>query len=214
MIYGNAGTSLPQKILVQVSQTALLLLGVFLTLRADGNAPRQWLLSAAFVVVYVRMTVTILVLLKRSMGWEEAISVPMAFALYYVGFALLGGGQDNPVGALEIVGGGLFVLGSTINTASEMLRDRFKKDSANKGRLYTGGLFRYSMHINYFGDILWVLGLAFITTNPWAFIIPGLLFCFFAFYNAPMLDRHLKEKYGAAFDEYASKTARIIPFLF
>ena len=48
----------------------------------------------------------------------------------------------------------LFIIGSYINTYSEIQRKRFKDNPNNKGKLYTLGLFQYARHINYFGDIL------------------------------------------------------------
>jgi steroid 5-alpha reductase family enzyme len=192
----------------------LLAIALWLLTTADGNATRRVFLGACFIVVYLRLTGTVFILLKRSMGWDEAVSVALAFALYYVGFTLLGRSAPRGVGALEIVGLALFVGGSLINTLSEILRYRWKRDPAHKGRLYTGGLFRYSVHINYFGDILWVIGISLVTANPWSLIIPAFLFSFFAFYNAPALDRHLEEKYGDEFREYSSHTAKLVPFIF
>jgi len=175
---------------------------------------RRVILSICFGVVYVRMAFTMLYLLKRAMGWEEALTVPLAFALYYLGFSLFAGPVTRAIGVIEIAGIVLFVIGSLTNTVSELLRHRWKRNQANQRRLYTGGLFRYSMHINYFGDILWVIGLALITANPWASIVPVVLFCFFAFFNAPQLDRHLAAKYGEEFEAYRKKTSRIIPFVY
>ncbi|HUX12157.1 MAG TPA: DUF1295 domain-containing protein [Spirochaetia bacterium] len=214
MIYADSGKSIPQRLLVQLLETVLLAVAIFLVFRVDGNPVRHMLLVSCFIVVYLRLTVTIFYLLKRSMGWKEAISIPFAFALYYLGFALLGRGSMNPIGGMEAVGTALFVIGSAVNTLSELLRNRWKKNPENRGKLYTGGLFKYSMHVNYFGDLVWVLGLALITSNWWSLLIPALLFCFFAFYNAPMLDRHLAEKYGEEFTRYQARTARIVPFIF
>ena len=69
------------------------------------------------------------------------------------------------------------------------------------------------MHINYFGDLLWVLGYAFVTNNLYSFLIPLFLFCFFYFYNIPKLDAYLAERYQDAFEEYRRKTKRFIPFV-
>lgn len=228
MIYGNTHNSAPQKTLLVILETAILALALWLLnfgglgsvsrwfhVAWDAAVPaRRILLSAGFVIVYLRMKLTMLYLLKRSMGWEEALSVPFAFGIYYLGFSLLAGPVAVPVGAAAYIGIALFIIGSFFNTGSELLRDRWKKDPANKGRLYTGGLFRYSMHINYFGDILWVGGLALMTANFWSAIIPVMLFIFFAFGNAPVLDKHLAEKYGEEFEEYRKRTRKIIPFIY
>jgi protein-S-isoprenylcysteine O-methyltransferase Ste14 len=228
MIYGGTGRSSTQRVVMMTAQTiafavALWLLmfsGLETTARvlgthwAEAVGARRIALAACFVVVYLRMTLTILYLLKRAITWEEAVSVALAFGLYYIVFSLLAGPVARPFGALGIIGIVLFLAGSAVNTLSELLRDRWKRDPANKGKLYTGGLFRYSMHINYFGDVVWVAGLAMITANPWSALVPFLLFCFFVFFNAPQLDTHLSAKYGAAFDEYRKHTKRIIPFIY
>ena len=70
------------------------------------------------------------------------------------------------------------------------------------------------MHINYFGDILWVAALAILTRNYYASIVPILLFVMFVFYNIPMLDKYLSTKYGKAFQEYQKKTKKLIPFIY
>jgi protein-S-isoprenylcysteine O-methyltransferase Ste14 len=69
-----------------------------------------------------------------------------------------------------------------------------------------------SRHINYFGDLVWVSAYALLTRNPWSIVIPMLLFVFFRLYNAPQLDRHLREKYPE-FAAYERTTKMIIPFV-
>lgn len=228
MIYGGSEKSVAQKSVMMAAQTVILAVALWLLLFGGldwisrmlhlswGRAllGRRALLAACFGVVYVRIAITGLYLLKRAMGWEEAISIPFAFMIYYLGFSLLAGPIGRPLGAVALVGIVLFAVGSFLNTGSELLRDSWKRNPENNGKLYTGGLFRYSMHINYFGDIIWVAGLALITANPWSAVVPVVLFCFFAFYNAPLLDRHLAEKYGEEFAVYRKRTKRIIPFIY
>lgn len=145
-------------------------------------------------------------LLRRRISWEETFSIPLAFALYFVGFALLVLPEDTAMDILDYAGILIFLAGSFLNTTSEIQRERFKENPSNKGKLYTGGLFRYSMHINYFGDLLWVTGYAILTRNWYSAIIVLLLFCFFVFYNIPKLDSYLASKYREAFKEYTAKT--------
>ena len=47
--------------------------------RPVGDAARRAVLVAFIGLTYLRMTTMILVLLKRNIGWEEAISVPCGF---------------------------------------------------------------------------------------------------------------------------------------
>jgi hypothetical protein len=168
-IYGSTKSSAPQKAVLVILETIILGAGlwilnfgglealsrVFGVQWAAASSARRLLLSTAYIVMFLRMKLTIFYLLKRSMGWEEAFSIPLAFGLYYVGFSLFAGPVSAPLGAAAYVGIALFLIGSLINSGSELIRDKWKKNPANKGVLYTGGLFRYSMHVNYFGDLLW-----------------------------------------------------------
>lgn len=86
-----------------------------------------------------------------------------------------------------------------------IFRHLWKQKPEHKGKLYTGGYFRYSVHINYFGDVLWVLAMALTAWNAWALLVPLWLVCFFAFYNIPMLDKYLAEKYDNDFEHYRKK---------
>jgi protein-S-isoprenylcysteine O-methyltransferase Ste14 len=133
--------------------------------------------------------------------------------VYYVGFSLLGGPTSIPIDWMDGLATGLFCAGSFTNTYSEILRDIWRRQPHNKGKLYTGGLFRYARHINYFGDLLWVSGLALLTRNVWSALIPLFLFSFFFFYNAPELDRHLQEKYPQEFAAYKERVKMLVPFL-
>ena len=89
-----------------------------------------------------------------------------------------------------------------------------KKTPNNKGKIYDRGLFQYSMHINYFGDVVWSTGMALISGSLWIFLIPLYMSCGFIFLHIPRLDKHLKERYGHQYDEYAGKTKKFIPFIY
>ena len=137
----------------------------------------------------------------------------MAFALYYIGFPLLINKTQVNISLVDYIGIGLFLIGSFLNTFSELQRHFWKAKPENKGKIYSKGLFSWSMHINYFGDFLWVIAYAVITWNIFSISIPIFLFCFFVFYNIPKLDNYLLGKYKDSFTEYSKKTKRFIPFV-
>jgi protein-S-isoprenylcysteine O-methyltransferase Ste14 len=84
----------------------------------------------------------------------------------------------------------------------------------NKGRLYTKRLFRYAMHINYFGDIVLFTGFAMITHRFSMLVIPAIMTLNFVFNIIPSLDRYLEKKWGAEFRDYAQKTKKLIPRIY
>jgi len=130
------------------------------------------------------------------MSWAEIIVVSIELSVIHMTYSILGGQVANSVGITEFIGIGLFVIGSYLNTASEIMRQRWKKDPQNKGKIYDKGLFKYSMHINYFGDVVWATGMALISGSIWIFLIPLYMSCGFLFIHIPRLDKYLKERYG------------------
>lgn len=179
-----------------------------------GDPARRLVLFLFGVVMWSRMLLTAFVFLRRRIGWSEAGGVIVALALYQVGFALLGAGAQERLSAWDSGSIALFVLGSYLNTWSEWQRRRFKADPANRGRLFTKGLFRLARHINYLGDTLWVTGWALLTRNGWALLIPALLAALFIFSQIPTLSRYLQEHYGVQYTEWARTTKRFIPFVY
>lgn len=222
-MYGENSPSTVKKLVIVLLEGALIgtsywiLFGDGLQgLRAFGAAPstqRNLTLLAFNLAVFARFLFTLFVFLKRKIPLEETLSIPMAFALYLVGFPLLARSASVSFGALELAGVGLFVVGSFLNTFSELQRHRWKARDDNRGKLYTRGLFAASIHINYFGDLMWVTGYACVTHNVYAFLIPAFLFAFFYFFNIPKLDDYLRKRYGDAFAAYEQRTKRLIPFV-
>lgn len=175
---------------------------------------RQILVSVALSLLLVRMALTSLVLLPRRIDPPEAIVVGVWIGIiqFTIGLSALGNG--SPPGAGAAAGAVLFVLGSFINSWSEYQRKRFKAKPENGGRLYTGGLFSVSMHINYFGDMIWATGLALMTGSLISAAIPVIMTAMFVWIHIPRLDAYLAEKYGREFEDYASRTKKLIPWMY
>ena len=227
-LYGQKSKSIPQKAVIHLIEILILWLSYWILFQNGGawfekyllihnasiNNERRIIIFSFNIIVFFRLAFMMYVLLKRKIPWQESISVPFAFAVYYIGFSLLVLPVSIGINWLDCFAIGLFIIGSIFNSGGEYLRYRWKNNPENKGKIYTKGFFHYSRHINYFGDVLWVIAYAFVTKNWCSVSIPVLLFCFFAFYNAPKLDTYLKGKYGRDYDEYAKSTKMIIPFIF
>jgi protein-S-isoprenylcysteine O-methyltransferase Ste14 len=227
-LYGQKSKSIPQKIVIHLLEIFFLWLSYWILFQsgaglvsqklgihnASPSILRRSIIFGFSIIAFIRLGFMMFCLLKRKIPWEESISIPMAFALYYVGFSLFVLPTARPVDSIDIIGVVIFITGSAINTMAEVLRKRWKEQPGNKDKIYTRGLFKWSMHINYFGDLLWVSAYAILTRNIYSLTIPLFLFCFFAFYNIPKLDRYLSQHYGQAFEEYTRKTRKFIPFLY
>lgn len=181
---------------------------------ALASAARRWLLFGAAFIYFLRVLLTAFVLLKRKMGWGEGVLISVWVAIIELLFTLLGGFNARTIGLVTWLGVVLYIAGSYLNTGSELERKRWKEHPENQGHMFTGGLFRYAMHINYFGDQLLFTGLALITGRAWALLVPLLMLAGFLFFSIPDLDRHLDAHYGAEFESYARRTRSFFPFLY
>jgi len=64
--------------------------------------------------------------------------------------------QREPIGLLFWLGFAVWVIGITFETLADNQKKAFKADPANQGRFINFGLWRWSRHPNYFGEItLW-----------------------------------------------------------
>lgn len=177
-----------------------------------GSFTRRALLAICSAIYFLRMLCTTHVMMSRSMEWSEVAVVLPWLWIIHLTYALLGGVQRDAPGPVAWLGLGAYVVGSYLNTASETQRMLWKGRPENRGRLYTGGLFRYSMHVNYFGDTVLFTGFAMLTGSWWSLLIPLAMTLGFWRQHIPQLDAYLRERYGSEFEDYASTTSRFVPF--
>ncbi|MFO7614295.1 MAG: DUF1295 domain-containing protein, partial [Bacteroidales bacterium] len=97
-------------------------------------------------------------------------------------------------------------------------RPCFRKNPAHKGKSITRGLWRYSRHPNYSGEILtwWGLFLFAMATGPsawWTIIGPVSITLMFIFASIPMIERRHMERRTDYLD-YKLSTSMLFPLKF
>jgi steroid 5-alpha reductase family enzyme len=129
--------------------------------------------------------------------------------------------NDAPgFGAWAVAGIVVWTAGFVIETAADAQKSAFKADDVNRGQFITTGLWRYSRHPNYFGEILvwwgvflyavpFLHGAAFAVVTGPVFITLLLLFVS----GIPPLERSADEKYGddPSYREYKRRTSILVP---
>ncbi len=182
------------------------------------NPTRARLLAFCAILYWARHCVTLFILLKRQVTYSEVFGLSLFMAVFEIGFLLLGAGilADAPatLGSMDWIALTLVFLGSFLNSGSELQRWKWKKQPSTKGHCYTGGLFGYATHINYFGDSVLFVGWAMLAASIFAWAIPVFVTSGFVFFHIPALDKYLSKRYPAEFDDYASKTAKLVPFIY
>jgi protein-S-isoprenylcysteine O-methyltransferase Ste14 len=180
----------------------------------EGNYIRRVILLFCSIIYFLRILFTLFVLLKRKMGTGEAAGIALWLYIINITFALAGGTNIRPIGPFEFIGIMLFLAGSYLNTGSEYLRYRWKKSPQNAGKLYMQGLFKYSRHINYFGDAVLFTGFSLVTGKFITLIIPAIMLLSFIFINITMLEKYLQHKYRGDFITYKKTTKSLVPFIY
>ena len=217
---GERSPSLAPKIFITSSYTFCVIAVAFFTFSApeEGSLPgdlgRQVALLTCAVIYISRLAVTLFVFVKRKIPWWEAVWG--GGLIGFVLFAFLSDGlrTPEPVGSVDVVGALLYLTGSYLGTGSEYSRHVWKARPENQGHLYTKGLFQYSRHINYFGDLLLFSGFAILTQQMWTGIVPLIMGLNFVLILIPAHDAYLASRYGTQFDDYARRTKKLIPLVY
>jgi len=124
------------------------------------------------------------------------------------------------LGLLAFIGLFLWIIGFGIEVVADMQKSRFRADPANKDRFIQSGLWQYSRHPNYLGEIILWLGIAIIALpvlQGWqwiALISPIFVILLLTRVSGlPMLERRADAKWGGqeAYEAYKAQTPVLVP---
>jgi steroid 5-alpha reductase family enzyme len=120
------------------------------------------------------------------------------------------------LGALPLVGAFLWGIGFGIEAVSDAQKYAFRNDPNNEGRWIQSGLWKYSRHPNYFGEVMLWWGL-FILALPsfsasllFTLISPIFITLLLLFVSGvPLLEKSAEEKHGtnSEYQAYKSRTS-------
>ncbi len=107
-----------------------------------------------------------------------------------------------------------WLIGFYFQAVADWQLEVFKSNQKNKGLIIQTGLWKYSRHPNYFGEIVMWWSIFIITipvTNSFYFIISPLTITLLLVFvsGIPMLEK--KYKGNAAFEDYKKRTSALIP---
>ena len=128
--------------------------------------------------------------------------------------------KEVGVDAFALVGAGLWLLGFGIEATADRQKRRFRRDPANADRFIAEGLWAWSRHPNYFGEILLWTGIAVIAVpalQGWQYVtLVSPLFVYLLLTRIsgiPMLDALARRRWGddPAYRAYRSATPALFP---
>lgn len=128
--------------------------------------------------------------------------------------------QRGPLGLAGFVGLAVWAVGFAIEVVSDRQKRAFRQDPANAGRFITTGLWSWSRHPNYFGEVVLWLGIALLalpSLSGWQYVtLISPLFVFLLLTRVsgiPPLEARAEERWGdePAFVAYKARTQVLIP---
>lgn len=120
-----------------------------------------------------------------------------------------------PLGPLDALAAAVTVAAVAVEAVADGQLRRFARDPANQGRIVDRGLWRYSRHPNYLGEIgfwwgLWLFGLAAAPGWWWTVAGPVAMVLLFALVSVPLMDRRSLAR-RPAYAEHMRRVPALLP---
>ncbi|NND84825.1 MAG: DUF1295 domain-containing protein [Acidimicrobiia bacterium] len=198
-------------------------------LLSDSPDLRAWIVAAMVVVWAGRLGTFLFRRVRKDGGdgrFDEIKLNPLRFFMTWTiqglwvlftaaaALAVITSEQRVELGWIAFVGIAVWVLGFGIEVVSDRQKSAFRADPSNKGKFITTGLWAWSRHPNYFGEITLWLGIAIIALPllegwRWAMLIsPVFVWALITRVSGvPMLERRADEKWGGDEDYEAYKAS-------
>jgi len=208
------------------------------TLIDAGNyAPRQVGLTAMVVAWALRLGSYLVIRITRDghdKRFEEAKSKPGLFFVYWslqgvwvfltaLPVLLVNTRTGSHAGLMwtDAIGLAIWLAGFVIETVADYQKFVFRSDPANKGRFIRDGVWKYSRHPNYFGEILvwwgvYITSLGSLPSYQPAVALASPLFVMALLLyvsGVPMLEKSADERWGddLEYQEYKANSRELLP---
>jgi steroid 5-alpha reductase family enzyme len=211
------------------------ILSIFLVLWNRAFSPVQ-ILAAALVVVWAGRLGAYLLSRILKIGKDARFDdkrgnflvflrfwVIQALAVWVVMLpvtVLLSLPSTAPLGAVSLAGAAMWAIGFAIEAASDAQKYAFRNDPKNKGSWIQSGLWKYSRHPNYFGEVIlwWGLFVLALPSLPasllFAVVGPIAITLLLLFVSGiPLLEKSADEKHGKdpEYQAYKGRTSIFVP---
>jgi steroid 5-alpha reductase family enzyme len=212
-------------------------LTVILTaLLLSGSADPRALIAAAMVSVWtLRLGIFLFRRIRREGKdgrFDEIKTDPMRFLMAWTlqglwvlltaaaALAIITTDSPSALGWVAFLGIAVWVTGFTIEVVADRQKSRFREDPANDGRFIDSGLWAWSRHPNYFGEITLWTGMAIMATpilSGWRWVVlisPVFVTLLLTRISGiPMLEARADKRWGhdEAYRRYKSSTPALVP---
>ena len=202
----------------------------------SGDLDLRATLVAAMVIIWSLRLATFLFRRISSSGgdsrFDEIKNRPLRFFMAWTiqglwvlltaaaALVVITGGARQPLGALGIAGVAVWSIGMFIEIVADRQKSKFKDDPDNDGKFINVGLWAWSRHPNYFGEIVLWTGMAIVAMPvlqgwQWATMISPVFVVFLLtrVSGIPLLEEKADRRWGGHddYEEYKRRTPVLIP---
>ena len=218
------------------SSTYILL--VLLALGLSGQVGgRGWLLAAMIIVWALRLGSFLFLRIRRDGGDGRFDAIKPKFPRFLFAWTLQGlwvlltaacalaaitGGRAPGIGLLGVVGMALWMAGFALEVIADRQKTAFRQNPENRDRFITEGVWGWSRHPNYVGEILLWVGvavLAFPALQGWTYVTlisPVFVYILLSrISGVPLIEARGRKKWGEDpdYQRYLEKTPVLFPRL-
>jgi steroid 5-alpha reductase family enzyme len=216
------------------SITYVTVMVVAVALSAEPDA-RSWLLLGMVAIWAVRLGSYLFLRIRKAGEDKRFAEIKPSFPRFLMTWTLQGlwvsltlaaalaavtTSERVGIGTVTAVGLLVWVAGIGLEAVADAQKSRFRADPANKGRFIQSGLWSWSRHPNYFGEILLWVGVALVALPvlrgwQWVALISPLFVALLLLRvsGVPMLEKAADEKWGGQLDyeAYKYRTSLLLP---
>ncbi len=204
---------------------------LFAFFAAGSFDPRSILIASLCLIWAVRLG-SFLFMRVKAAGFDrrfaKMLDIPMQFFMtwtlqgLWVTVTLAAGmaaltSEPVPIGPMAAIGAAVWLVGFTIEVIADMQKSKFRAE--NKGGFITTGLWSWSRHPNYFGEIVLWIGIAIIAIPTlsgwqWATMISPIfvIVLLTQISGVRMLEASGKKRWGddQAYQDYVKNTSVLV----
>ena len=203
---------------------------------SHGNPDARSIMVALMVLVWAIRLGSFLFLRAKETGgdsrFDKIKQYPLSFLSWWslqalwvlaniaCALTILTTKDNEPFGIFAVIGAALWVSGFAIEVIADQQKKKFRREAKNQGRFISTGLWSWSRHPNYFGEILlWVgitvIALPVLTGWRWIALISPIfvILLLTKISGIPILERRAKSLWGndEHYKIYAANTPMLLP---
>ena len=193
------------------------------------------ILSSLIIIWTLRLGAFLFLRIKKAGEDKRFREIKKSFSWFFMAFtvsgmwvsicalcALTGISNGIELNNITYIGIILFIIGFTLEIIADSQKTNFRKNNVNKDKFITTGLWKYSRHPNYLGEIILWIGVAIISYSSLEisqlFTLVSPVFTYLLLVHVSginLLEKSGQKKWGSLseYKEYKRKTPRLFWFI-